>query len=274
MNDIELIMCPLCYAVENVKIDGIVTECPFCGKFCSDVSSRYLLTDCPEEFDDDWRLKTRHVVKKRHLERLKSNNALPFEDLSEPRLKEIKENYSVPGLLDKANLVLEYLVQKTNFFGDELRIDVDTLFPLFYCKNNAELYNILNFLSKSGLCSISDEKLFIEPSSGKYPKKHYMYNYNISDGIYKEHCEYLLYPFLFIVVTSKGIERVENKASSLASKQAFVAMWFNDKEKLDICHYDMQKVYKNAIEPAIITAEGKYTAMRIDYKEHCNDIND
>jgi nucleoside 2-deoxyribosyltransferase len=54
------------------------------------------------------------------------------------------------------------------------------------------------------------------------------------------------------------------------SRQAFVAMWFNN---------DMKTAYDQAIEPAIEYLEpgesaSRFKALRIDNKEHVNDIND
>ena len=65
-------------------------------------------------------------------------------------------------------------------------------------------------------------------------------------------------------LTFEGIERIapiENQ--NIESNQAFVAMWFDP---------DMDKIYENAIAPAI--EESGYKPMRIDKKNHNNKIDD
>lgn len=274
MVDKELEMCPLCHNVENIKRNAGLVECPFCGIFTCDAMANDLLTNCPDEFNDEQRLKVRYVVKKRHLENLNNNQNLGVENLTETRIKEINDTYNIPNLLDKAKIVLGYLIKETRFFGDTVKIDTNTLFPLFYCKNNTELYNILIFLSDSNLCNIPEQAIMPSLESSKHNKRYYQYNFNISRSFYEEYCDYMLYPQYNVAVTSKGIEYMEENNSSIFSKQAFVAMWFNTDENIKECKYNMQKVYTQAIEPAISQSKDKYTAMKIDCKEHCNDIND
>ncbi len=274
MVDNQLEMCPLCFNLENVKRNAGVVECPFCGSFICDAAANDLLTNCPDEFDDNQRLKVRYVVKKRYLQNLVNNQRLGFENLTEIRLKEIDDIYNIPSLLDKTKIVLEYLIKNTRFFGDTVQIDINSIFPLFYCKNNTELYNILMFLCENKFCTSVELKVLPSNQSSRYDKKHYQYNFNVGKSFYDCYCEYISYPQYHVAVTSKGIEYMEKHNSSNLSKQAFVAMWFNRDENIKECKYDMQKTYENAIEPAISTSKDKYTAMRIDCKEHCNDIND
>lgn len=274
MVDNQLEMCPLCFNLENVKRNAGFVECPFCGNFTCDAMANDLLTNCPDEFDDNQRLKVRYVVKKRHLQNLANNQRLGFENLTETRINEINDTYNIPSLLDKTKIVLGYLIKNTRFFGDIVRIDTNTLFPLFYCKNNTELYNILMFLADSNLCDIPEQPVMPSAESSRYDKKYYQYNFNINKSFYDEFCDYMFYPPYNVSITSKGIEYIEENNSSILSKQAFVAMWFNRDENIKEYKYDMQKVYEQAIEPAISTSKDTYTAMRIDCKEHCNDIND
>jgi hypothetical protein len=65
-------------------------------------------------------------------------------------------------------------------------------------------------------------------------------------------------------LTLRGLEIIENlQNSSIDSKQAFVAMWFDP---------SMDDFYKKGIKPAV--EEAGYTAIRIDLKEFNNKICD
>jgi len=65
------------------------------------------------------------------------------------------------------------------------------------------------------------------------------------------------------VLTLQGLHRLETGGVPLASKTAFVAMWFNP---------DVTEAYERGIKPAI--EEAGYAPMRIDRKEHANRIDD
>ena len=68
------------------------------------------------------------------------------------------------------------------------------------------------------------------------------------------------YPYL---VTTEGLEFLQEKRKNQESKKVFVAMWFN--EKVDF-------IYEQAVEPAI--RECNYEPERIDRVEHNNIIDD
>ena len=65
------------------------------------------------------------------------------------------------------------------------------------------------------------------------------------------------------ILNVKGLERLESLETNKDSRQAFVAMWFDE---------SMNDTYDEAIQPAI--EEMGYRAMRIDKKEHNNRIDD
>lgn len=68
----------------------------------------------------------------------------------------------------------------------------------------------------------------------------------------------------FDILTAKGFERLEEfEKANIASKQAFVAMWFHD---------SLNEVYEQAIEPAI--REAGYEPRIIRKVEHNNKIDD
>jgi nucleoside 2-deoxyribosyltransferase len=73
-----------------------------------------------------------------------------------------------------------------------------------------------------------------------------------------------------VSLTSKGFARLDElERTNINSKQAFVAMWFDE---------SIKDLYEKAIRPAIEEAEMpsgvKFTAVRIDNKEHNNKIDD
>lgn len=66
-------------------------------------------------------------------------------------------------------------------------------------------------------------------------------------------------------VTPRGWERIRAlQQPGRDSKQAFIAMWFADAHKV---------YFDEAIKPAV-EADGKFTALRIDRKDHNNRIDD
>ncbi|NDB69757.1 MAG: hypothetical protein EB015_17485, partial [Methylocystaceae bacterium] len=60
-----------------------------------------------------------------------------------------------------------------------------------------------------------------------------------------------------------GFDEIENRLKSIESKEAFVAMWFNEQ---------MNNIFDNAIKPAIEVCG--YSAIRIDKSETINQIDD
>ena len=66
-----------------------------------------------------------------------------------------------------------------------------------------------------------------------------------------------------LVLTLKGLNRLETGGEALASNTVFVAMWFGD---------EVTAAYDKGIAPAI--TETKYEPIRIDRKEHSDKIDD
>lgn len=276
MIDEELDECPLCRNVGKLNYHDGYIECPFCGNYRFDAMVDDLLTNCSDEFDDEQRLKVRYVIKKNNVENKNSKNKYYYE-LTETKIKEINKNYQIPKFMDKILLVLEYILDNTSYFEEYLIFNLSEMFTLFYCKHTTELFNIIQFLNSRGYIQVLNKNMLSSSYKGcRHKVEHYKYNYMVeiaapSGGGYN----YITYGIPKIYITSSGIEYVEkHKITSNNSKQAFVAMWFNRDENTDECKYDMQKVYEQAIEPAITSSKNKYNAMRIDCKEHCNDIND
>lgn len=66
----------------------------------------------------------------------------------------------------------------------------------------------------------------------------------------------------------------DNLISLNKSNQCFVAMWFNSDENIDDFQYNMQKVYNDAIKPAIENSKRKdnLNSIKIDDIDHNEDI--
>lgn len=209
----ELEMCPLCHNVENIKRNAGLVECPFCGNFTCDAMANDLLTNCPDEFNDEQRLKVRYVVKKRYLENLNNNQNLGVENLTEIRIKEINENYQIPKFMDKILLVLEYILEQTTYFEEQIKLDINTIFPLFYCKHSMELKNILEFLNTNGYIKVvSGNALQGNYKGCKNNLINYKYNYELQKvSNASSNYNYICYGIALLFITNKGIEYIESK---------------------------------------------------------------
>jgi hypothetical protein len=126
--------------------------------------------------------------------------------------------------LDKADKILKHIFRKTSFYGEG--IDLTQQYAIAYARNSAEFLNLINLLYEMRYISSKNSKGCFLTASGY-----------------------------------KKIEELESR--NKASKQAFVAMWFND---------ELKDIYDNYIYKAI--NEAKFKPLRIDGKEHINKICD
>ncbi len=275
--------CPICNNTDEVTFSSnSLYECPICGKF-----QMPIIFDISKSLNDDLRLKVRYAVKKNNLEEENKGLARQSLILTEEKLQEIDATYNIPKLLDKIDLVLEYIESKTDFISQEICIDFDKDFPLFFCKNNYELTQIIKYLKEEKYVTLNREingkSLSIATKNYENDVKKYSCNYYCHEEALKDKNNIINYNICFvkygkrfITLTTKALEYLAKKGkNSLNSKQAFVAMWFNDKEHEDKIHFrpDMQSIYTDAIKPAI--EDGKrFESIKIDNVEHTNDIND
>ncbi len=278
--------CPLCFNRENFKKVELGYSCPFCGLFNIDIESEDLLLNCPDIIDDEWRLKIRYKVKKYYLEHSHKTSMTEHPYIIRKNiLKELNEAISIPKMLDKIDLFLDYLEDNTTFISEKLVIDPNDLFTLFFCKNNYELEQIIQHLVDRNFIKIITswgekcEKIF-HGNIEDFNESDFKYNYypiditethNSSIGdtvrVWKRKT-YALY------LTEEGLSYLSKKRkNNLNSNQCFVAMWFNDKEDKSKHRFNMNRIYNNVIKPAI-EHDNKYTSCRIDCIEHCDDIND
>jgi nucleoside 2-deoxyribosyltransferase len=100
------------------------------------------------------------------------------------------------GVPQKGIHVLRYLADKSLFPGNEVIINADRDYPLFYCRNEPELRFHLKTLGERGLVTDMGAR-----AEGK----------------------------LAATLTANGWQHVEElEKPNIESKQAFVAMWFDD----------------------------------------------
>lgn len=139
--------------------------------------------------------------------------------------------------LDKMDDTLLKLEKRMRHIGDKVTVDLLMDYPYYYCWNQTELAHILKLLLEEGLISCPDDRNPQNQAS----------------------------------ITAKGYQRIrEIRKPNRESNQCFVAMWFAD---------EMDGAYKKAIKPAIEfrevgAAEPRFKALKINDKEHLNDIND
>lgn len=224
----ENIKCPAC---DNLKATELAQyesckriSCPECGDF--NIGNILKLTE--EE-----KIKLRYWLynlNKKDETRLKN----PINNSNKDKFF---NNIKMPTILEKIDLVLDYLSNKTNYFFQEVEIYAGTDYRLFFCKNGRELVDILRHLIDE---TFIKGNLTLTYKSGE-PKPPYK-----------------------IQLMPKGLKYLEESGKNLKSDQCFVAMWFND---------EMQKTYSDIINPAI-EQEAGYKAIKIDNKEHVNYITD
>lgn len=174
-------------------------------------------------------------------------------ELTTELLREMAGQYKPLTPLEKVDRVLFNYDMLSKYVGHYVKTNCSLDYPFYHCTTGEELHSILKLAEEDELIRIKynpqDEHLI---RVGSIPR-------NTSLRIEK------------FTLTTKGYQRLrEIQYPNQESRQAFVAMWFNE---------DMKKAYDKAIEPAIQyidpdQTEPRFKALRIDNKEHVNDIND
>ncbi len=148
------------------------------------------------------------------------------------------ETYREMDAIEKMDNALLIFDRKTKFIGDIFNIDYKNDYPLYHCIKPSELVRIVEFLHDNGF--IKGEGVTFSVNGN-------------------------------MLISAKGYERLrEVKKLGVDSRQCFVAMWLTS---------EMNDVFNKAIKLAIEyleegKIEPKFKALRIDNKEHTNDIND
>ncbi len=163
----------------------------------------------------------------------------------QPRLETGRRADVIPAY-EKAERLLEYLVQKSIYAGDKIAIGregheassgqwmpdpsptIDAALSHVGIESEKELWFLLRHLAR---------KEWIE-----------------AEGFYR--------PFS-CSVTVTGFRHVDDRAVNTDTSQAFIAMWF---------HESMDEVFNEGLEPAV--REAGFLPVRIDRVEHINKIDD
>jgi len=133
---------------------------------------------------------------------------------------------SVP---EKALLLLQYICRKSNYPGDKVLVNPSQDYPMCFCKNAKELIFYINHIRDSG-----DIK---------------------ADGTMRDYT---------LSLTIKGWQKVEClNRPNIESKQAFVAMWFDE---------ELKSAYSEGI--AKLEEDTGFSMFRIDMREFNDKICD
>lgn len=131
---------------------------------------------------------------------------------------------------EKMDCILAYIAEKSSYPGQEIEIDTDDDYPLFYCKEGEELRFYLRHVHLYGLV------VYDETMSG--PGQ--------------------------VTLGAEGWTRVEEQAKpNIESKQAFVAMWFDD---------EVKSAYSEGI--AKLEEDTGFSMLRIDMSQFNDKICD
>lgn len=131
---------------------------------------------------------------------------------------------------EKMDVILAYIADKSSYPGSSIFINKETDYPLFYCNGKEELKFYVGHLQYEALIG--------------------------STGESKDHWDLRL--------SGDGWRKVEEMAKpNIESKQAFVAMWFND---------DMTSAFSDGILP--LEEDTGFTMLRIDMKQFNEKICD
>lgn len=157
--------------------------------------------------------------------------------LTSADLKHIISQFRHLDPIEKMDYALISLEKSSKYVGDKITVKAGDDYPLYYCKEPAEVIAILNLLFKEGFTFA--------------PDSHNPQN-NLS-------------------ITAKGYKRLrEIKKPNLASRLCFVAMCFTP-EMNDVFDKAI-KLSIEFVEPGETIP--RYQAVKIDNVEHVNDIND
>lgn len=224
-------------------------ECILCGNVCSTHTSRNMLINynckqcgrfaISQEACEDYFENNRYDTQKKLMISacMRERSELGLGILSmcnSERAERMDESFiTVPHVIDylfptkfndRLDRSLRILCKKTSYPGNPMKLDKFDLLPFTFSTNHDEAIFILNELMRD-----------------KY--------INLSGG--SENSSVLVSG-----IGLKYIEALEHEDNRMQSKQAFIAMWFDD---------DLNELYSEYIKPAII--ECGYTPLRIDKLE-------
>lgn len=144
----EMETCVLCNTKINTEGIGVVdtyrAHCPVCGRYILDVLGSIVLRSMSK---DDKAMLSAYV---REINEFGSGECRLL-DFDEPQMSDIIEQYKKKSLEDKVNNFIKYLMKKTEYFGQEIKIDFNTDYPITYSINADEFANIFDAAQDMGL---------------------------------------------------------------------------------------------------------------------------
>lgn len=152
-------------------------------------------------------------------------------------LKHIVSQFRHLDPIEKMDYALIALEKASKHVGAKITVNAGDDYPLYYCKEPAEVIAVLSLLFKEGFTSAPDP-------------------FNTHNDL---------------SITAKGYQRLrELKRPNSGSSACFVAMWFS--EEMNNVFEQAIKPAIEFLEPRETTP--LYRAVKIDNVEHINDIND
>ena len=240
-------VCPICGSPAEEKRDAVVStsyyNCLRCGDFIfSDIVGIELVD-----------LNSIEIANISGWIRDSNNPNITIDNI-----KNLKNHPSV-SMLTKVDLILNYLSVKFPIAGDLIDYNFNKVNELLNQINNHTFPNIEDKHAFKVFENTARQVLPIL-SVGRILTRN-EFNYILNNYLIQE-MEYLsANPTM---ITPKGWAHIETlKQANPNSKKAFVAMWFDD---------GMKTICDDFIFPAI--REAGFDPIRIDNKEHNNDIND
>lgn len=151
-------------------------------------------------------------------------------------LKHMILQYRTLDPLEKMDNALFILEKATPYIGAPIEVPIQEDYPYYHCSSQHELANLFRFLCEEILIGTKNKA---DPHTGLW-------------------------------IAPRGYERLRELRKTRDSRQCFVAMWLDP---------SMTHVFEDAIRPAIEYLEegattSRFKTLRIDNKEHTNDIND
>ncbi len=153
-------------------------------------------------------------------------------------------------LLEKIHYTLLYIGKHTTFYGDTVEFIGNELhYRLLFCKNYRELFSILSCLKDNDYISSDTIDSIYVYESGK--------NISRRDKV---------------ILTLKGLEKIEKLENRIDSKQCFVAMWFNNQTKSLYNKIEAAVEGDSNVNKSSEAYGAGYKCFKIDDKLHANYI--
>lgn len=160
--------------------DGIQQSCPRCGEFRLAGTGMAVIRHVPQ----DAKVKLSGWVREQNI-------LGDVPELASDRIKLIAA-VRLPGLIERADRLLSFLVRKQSKLGERFSMDEPALLAVTYSKDRGELHYIAGFLNNKGLTNL------------------------IAEGSQSE------------IMPAGYIRYEELQTQQIVSSQGFVAMWFDE----------------------------------------------